>query len=88
MVGGVQFCGLTEADWRSESDNAANARDGSGSTVGAIVGTRIAARRAGAWGDGGRLVRRMRDTGCRATRCAKITVTTSANIERDSQRQA
>lgn len=82
---GVQFCGLAEAHWRSESDNAANARDGSGSTVDAIVGTRTAARRAGAWGGGEQHGRRMRDTDRRARRCGKITVITSVRTERGSQ---
>jgi hypothetical protein len=65
---GVQFYGLGEADWRSESDNVASALGCFGSTVGAIVGTRIAGMRVGAWGVGEPRARLTPGTGRRARR--------------------
>lgn len=86
MERGVQFCGLAEADWKSESDSAMSARAGSGSTVGATVATRTAGRLANAWAGAGQLARRILGTEPRARKCGRIIVITSVPMWRDGER--
>ena len=81
MGGGVQFDGLAEASWRSETETVASVQRHSGSTVAATAATCTAGWRAGGWDVGARRGRRDRST-VRQRRGGSITVTTSVRIGR------